>query len=302
MEINQLYTSMDKNQIFIHADMKKYTTLQIGGPADVLIDAQSQADILHAQAFAKEHSLPLTVIGKGSNLLVGDGGIRGIVLHIAKGFSAITQTDDCRIYAQSGATLKALSLYAENLSLAGLSFASGIPGTVGGGVVMNAGAYGPEMKDVVEYVDFVDADGNLCRYNNEQMGFSYRTSRLQHKAAIVLGVGYLLQPGDPAEIAELTQELNRRRAEKQPLHLPSCGSVFKRPEGNFASKLIEDCGLKGYRMGKCAVSDKHSGFLVNDKGASAKEYLELIMYVQAEVKRQTGVDLELEVKQMGEFV
>ena len=302
MDNNQLYALIDKSRIFFNEDMKKYTTLQIGGPADILIDAQSQADILHAQAFAREHGLPLTVIGKGSNLLVGDGGIRGIVLHIAKGFSAITQTDDCRIYAQSGATLKALSLYAESLSLAGLSFASGIPGTVGGGVVMNAGAYGPEMKDVVEYVDFVVAEGNLRRYDNEQMGFAYRTSRLQHRAAIVLGVGCLLTPGNQTEITALTQDLNRRRADKQPLHLPSCGSVFKRPEGNFASKLIEDCGLKGYRMGNCAVSDKHSGFLVNDRGASAREYMALIGHVQAEVKRKTGVDLELEVKRMGEFL
>lgn len=301
MNNDQLYSLIDKAHITLNCDMRAHTSLQIGGPADILVDAHSREEILRAQRFAAENQLPLTVIGRGSNLLIGDKGIRGLVLRIAKGFSQIEQTREHHIYAQSGATLKALALFAQEHSLSGLSFASGIPGTVGGGVVMNAGAYGAEMKDVVEYVDIVDAQGNLCRCGNPQMDFSYRSSRLQNSGSIVLGAGFVLRSGNAEEIAAQTQELNRRRAEKQPLHLPSCGSAFKRPEGNYASALIEQCGLKGFRLGRCAVSDKHSGFLVNDRGASAAEYLALIRHVQQEVKRQTGYELELEVKQVGEF-
>lgn len=293
---------LDQSHLIQNADMRKYTSLQIGGPADLLLDVHSAEEIRSALRLVKSQGLPLCVIGKGSNLLVGDGGIRGLVLRIAGGFANCVQTGECRIYAQSGCSMKALSKFAEELSLAGLSFASGIPGTVGGGVMMNAGAYGPELKDVVEYVDVLDEDGEQHSFSNADMQFAYRSSRLQNSKYIVIGVGFVLEKGNKEEISALTQELNRRRADKQPLHLPSCGSVFRRPAGNYASALIEQCGLKGFRLGHCAVSDKHSGFLVNDQGATAKEYLALIQYVQDVVKKETNYDLEMEVKAVGEFL
>ncbi|MDY5730961.1 MAG: UDP-N-acetylmuramate dehydrogenase [Eubacteriales bacterium] len=284
-----------------NVSLATYTSLQIGGPADVFVEVYGIEDVKFCQAFAKQKKLPLYVIGKGCNLLVADQGVRGIVLHMGKRFAHIELQGDTILYAQSGATLQALSAFAEQQALAGLSFASGIPGTVGGAVVMNAGAYGGEMKDVVAFVDFLNAEGKVVRFNNAQMEFAYRHSSLQNTEAIVLGVGYQLQKGNQEEIHAQSLAYNTSRAEKQPLDIPSCGSAFQRPQGNYASALIEQCGLKGFRVGGCCVSTKHAGFLVNDGGATAKEYLELIHSVQNIVKEKTGYQLEPEVKQMGDF-
>lgn len=286
--------------VYKDADMRKYTSLHIGGPADILIEACRKEDVLIAQKIAKENHLDFFVLGKGSNILVGDKGIRGIVLHIGNRFNKLSVNHNI-IYAEAGAYLSELAKFAQKNSLAGLEFASGIPGTVGGAVVMNAGAYGGEMKNVVKYVDFIDKDGKLKRFNNEEMEFSYRNSALQNKGNIIIGVAYSLSKGNKEQIMQTILELNRRRAEKQPLEYPSCGSVFKRPIGNYASALIEQCGLKGYSIGGCSVSTKHAGFMINNGSATANEYLELIHTVQDVVQKKTKYKLDTEVRLVGEF-
>ena len=286
--------------VYKNVPMCEYTTLRIGGPADILVETSSIDDIVFTQKTAKQYNLPLFALGRGSNILVGDKGIRGIVLHIGKNFESLSVKENC-IYAESGAMLSCLAKFAAENSLKGLEFSGGIPGTVGGAVIMNAGAYGGEMKDVVKYVDFSDKDGNVLRYSSEEMDFNYRHSSLQGNGSIVLGVGFSLEKGDTKQIKETILELNRRRAAKQPLDKPSCGSVFKRPEGKYAAALIENCELKGLRIGGCSVSTKHAGFIINDGNCTAKEYIDLIHTGQERVYKATGYKLETEVRLVGEF-
>lgn len=276
--------------------MYKHTSLRLGGNASFFAVASNKLELKTLLTLAKKHAIKLMLIGKGSNLLFKDSGYNGLVIKLGGDFLNLSLLDNCRVYSGAAASLKELANFSIDNSLEGLAFASGIPGNVGGAVVMNAGAYGGEIKDFVEYVDLMDYDGNEYRLSNAEMDFSYRHSILSDKKYIVLGASFALTKGDKQAMISYCQDINKRRAEKQPLEFPSCGSTFKRPLGNFASALIEQCGLKGYRVGGCSVSTKHSGFLLNDKNGSSADFLQLIDDVKSIVYKQTGIILELEVK------
>ncbi len=279
------------------AEMRQYTTLRLGGKADWLAFPRNAEEIAALYAEAGQAGLPVTVIGHGSNLLVLDGGIRGLVIRVEKNMRSIRREGN-RLIAQAGAMLGTAAAAAAEAGLTGLEFASGIPGTVGGGMTMNAGAYGGEMSDVTVRVDGITPDGKPISLNRDEMRFGYRTSAVKELNLIVTEVTMELQPGDPAGIRAKMSELNARRAEKQPLDVPSAGSTFKRPEGFFAAALIDQCGLKGYSVGCAQVSRKHAGFLVNN-GSSSRDYLALVRYVQQVVQEQTGVQLEPEIRIVG---
>lgn len=283
--------------------MSRHTTFRTGGPARWFCSVSSVSDICAVIAFAREQQKPLYVIGRGSNLLVSDLGIDGVVMEIADGFRDI-RVEGERITAEAGASLSAVAAKARDAGLAGMAFASGIPGTLGGGISMNAGAYGGEMKDIVETVqvlDLTDPENTIRALAGEELQFSYRNSRCHREPLLILGATLKLVPGDKAQIAEEMQELNRRRREKQPLEYPSAGSTFKRPEGYFAGKLIQDAGLRGYSVGDAAVSEKHCGFVINKGNATSDDIYRLIRHVEAEVKKTFGVQLETEVRLLGEF-
>ena len=290
----------ERFEVLQNADMRQYTTLKLGGTADWLAFPRSAAEIAELFAEAGAAGLPVTVIGHGSNLLVLDGGIRGLVIRIEKNMKNIRREGN-RLTAAAGAMLGAVAGFAAENGLTGLEFASGIPGTVGGAVTMNAGAYGGEMKDVVVRVDGILPDGTEMSLSGEEMRFGYRRSAVKDLNLIVTEVTMELAEGDPAEIRAKMSELNRQRAEKQPLDVPSAGSTFKRPEGFYAAALIDQCGLKGYSVGGAQVSMKHAGFLVNS-GDSSRDYLELVRTVQRIVRERAGVELEPEIRIIGEEV
>ena len=279
------------------AEMSRYTTLRLGGRADWLAFPRSGEEIAALFAEAGQAGMSVTVIGRGSNLLVLDGGIRGLVIRVEKNMRGIRREGN-RLTVQAGAMLGAAAAAAAEAGLAGLEFASGIPGTVGGGITMNAGAYGGELGDVTVRVDGVRPDGTPVSLTREEMQFGYRTSAVRKLNFIVTEAVFELREGDPAEIRAKMNELNARRAEKQPLDVPSAGSTFKRPEGYFAAALIDQCGLKGYSIGGAQVSMKHAGFLVNT-GSSSRDYLELVRYVQRVVLERAGVQLEPEIRIIG---
>lgn len=291
--------------------MKKHTTFRIGGPADYYAEPD-MSQISRLIEMAKACDMPVAVIGNGSNLLVGDKGIRGLVIGIGKGMSEIevteavaqdfTAQDNCHIItAGAGAILAAVAAKAAEASLSGLEFASGIPGSVGGAVVMNAGAYGGEIKDVLIDATVLTADGELKTVTRDELDLSYRHSIVPEKGYIVLSARFRLTPKPKDEIKSYMAELRAKRVEKQPLEYPSAGSTFKRPEGYFAGKLIMDAGLRGYSVGDAQVSEKHCGFVVNKGEAAAADVLTLIKDVQETVLKQFGVKLEPEVKMIGEF-
>lgn len=291
--------------------MKKHTTFRIGGPADYYAEPD-MSRISKLIEIAKACDMPVTVIGNGSNLLVGDKGIRDLVIGIGKGMSEIevteavaqdfTAQDNCHIItAGAGAILAAVAAKAAEASLSGLEFASGIPGSVGGAVVMNAGAYGGEIKDVLIDATVLTADGELKTVTRDELDLSYRHSIVPEKGYIVLSARFRLTPKPKDEIKSYMAELRAKRVEKQPLEYPSAGSTFKRPEGYFAGKLIMDAGLRGYSVGDAQVSEKHCGFVVNKGEAAAADVLTLIKDVQETVLKQFGVKLEPEVKMIGEF-
>ena len=284
----------------VNAPMSEYTTLKLGGPADYLAFPRSAEEINALFAEAGAYNLPVTVIGHGSNLLVLDGGIRGLVICVGKNMRKITREGNL-ITAQAGAMLGSVAMEAAEAGLSGLEFASGIPGTVGGGVTMNAGAYNGEMSQVVKTVKALNPGGEEIILSREEMDFSYRHSAVTEKNIIVTEVTFELQPGDPAQIRAKMSELNARRAEKQPLDVPSAGSTFKRPEGFFAAALIDQCGLKGYSVGGARVSMKHAGFLVNT-GTSSKDFYDLMQKVQQIVEERVGVKLEPEIRILGEEI
>lgn len=291
-----------------NAPMARYTTLGFGGPADVLCEISSAGQVLEILRAAARLGVPVHLLGNGSNLAVRDGGLPGLTLHFGEGFAEISPPSplpDGRfaITAQAGASLARLANRAADAALSGLEFASGIPGTVGGAVVMNAGAYGGELKDTVQSVTVATLNGETRRYGPEEMAFGYRFSRLCDPARepeAVLTATFALIPGNADAIRAAMRDFNTRRREKQPVTLPCCGSTFKRPQGHFAGTLIEQCGLKGMRVGGASVSTLHAGFLVNDGGGSAADYLALMDAVAGEVYRQTGVRLEPEVRVVGE--
>ena len=290
----------ERFEVLENADMRQYTTLKLGGTADWLAFPRSAAEIAELFAEAGAAGLPVAVIGHGSNLLVLDGGIRGLVIRIEKNMKNIRREGN-RLTAAAGAMLGAVAGFAAENGLTGLEFASGIPGTVGGAVTMNAGAYGGEMKDVVVRVDGILPNGTEMSLSGEEMRFGYRRSAVKDLNLIVTEVTMELAEGDPAAIRAKMSELNRQRAEKQPLDVPSAGSTFKRPEGFYAAALIDQCGLKGYSVGGAQVSMKHAGFLVNS-GDSSRDYLELVRTVQRIVRERAGVELEPEIRIIGEEV
>ena len=280
------------------APMARYTTLHLGGPADLLATPRHPEELQLLLEEAHRLGAPLTLMGQGGNLLVRDGGIRGLVVRVASGMRGITVHGDTLV-AQAGATMTSAAMAAAENSLAGLSFASGIPGTVGGGAYMNAGAYGGEMSQVVVRVDAFDRQGQALTFTRPELAFGYRHSALQQRDAAVYRVVFQLPGGDREELLQEMVELNRRRAEKQPLNFPSAGSTFKRPAGYYAAALIDECGLRGYALGGAQVSEKHTGFLLN-RGGTAADFLALMAHVQRVVWEQKGVRLEPEVRILGE--
>ncbi len=277
--------------------MSLHTTFRTGGNAKRFIKVQSVEDIIEI----KNKYDDILIIGNGSNLLVSDKGIDGTVVQIYDDFNSISLKDDISICAESGALLSKIAAFARDRSLTGFEFASGIPGTAGGGVFMNAGAYGGEMKNVVTEVSAVDENGNICTISGEDMGFGYRKSIAMARDIIITGVTIRLSKGDKDDITAQMTDLSVRRKEKQPVEYPSAGSTFKRPEGYFAGKLIMDSGLSGYKVGGAMVSPKHCGFVVNAGGATSQDIYRLIRDVQRIVKEKTGVTLDTEVRLIGEF-
>ena len=279
--------------------MKLHTTFRTGGPADCFIKLENAEELKGIIEELKSKNEKYYIIGNGSNLLVSDDGIRGTVIQLGDDFSDI-KVDGDTIYACSGVLLSILAKTARDNCLTGLEFASGIPGTLGGAVVMNAGAYGGEMKNVIVSVDaFVN--GEIITIPAEEMEFSYRHSICMEKEMIILGALMQLNKGNKDEISAEMEELSRKRREKQPIEYPSAGSTFKRPEGYFAGKLIMDSGLAGYSIGGAEVSEKHCGFIINKGGATSDDVFRLIKYVQSEVENKFGVVMEPEVRFMGSF-
>lgn len=297
--LTELQNVMGGSGIFMEEPMKKHTTFRVGGPADVLVqpDETALAAIL---GLCRRYNVPYSFIGNGSNLLVGDKGIRGVVIEMTEPMGNI-EVDGTKITAQAGAMLSKIANTAASNGLGGMEFAAGIPGSVGGAVVMNAGAYGGEMKDIIEKVYVLDENGAQLELDRDALDFGYRHSCIPEKKYIVTKVVLELVPRDEAEIRSEMKELNEKRAEKQPLQYPSAGSTFKRPEGYFAGKLIMDAGLRGYQVGGAQVSEKHCGFVINKGGATAADICQLMQDVSDKVQAQFGVVLEPEVKMIGEF-
>lgn len=286
---------LPKDNILLNEPMKSHTTFRIGGPTDIMVKPQSIEALGETIKLCKEYQVPYYILGNGSNLLVADEGFRGVMIQIYHNLSQI-KVEGNQVIAQAGALLSRIATKALENSLTGFEFAHGIPGTLGGAVVMNAGAYGGEMKQVLVSCKVMDEQGNLLTLTNEELELGYRTSIIHNKNYIVLEATLRLEQGNQEEISSYMKELMGRRKEKQPLDKPSAGSTFKRPEGHFAGKLIMDSGLRGYRLGHAMVSDKHCGFLINDGGATCKEVEELIKHVQKVVKEKYQVELEPEVK------
>ena len=287
-------------RIIPRAPLARYTTFRVGGPADVLVNIADTREIATALRAAKNASVKATIIGNGSNLLIRDGGIRGLVIRIAGECSAIRREGNT-LYAKAGISMSAAAQFALSEGLAGLAELAGIPGTLGGGVLMNAGAYGGELSQVVTRVEGVSlSDGKPVSFEGEELGFSYRHSAMMDAGVIVTDVVMELTPGDPDAIRARMDECNRARREKQPLNFPSAGSTFKRPAGLFAAKLIDDCGLRGLRIGDAQVSEKHAGFVVNLGHATAHDILALMDEIKSRVYSATGVTLDPEIRILGE--
>ncbi|WP_026476704.1 UDP-N-acetylmuramate dehydrogenase [Alkaliphilus transvaalensis] len=285
--------------VLIDEPMRKHTSFKIGGPADFLLLPKKIEDIQRIIHICKVNDAPYFVMGNGSNLLVRDKGMRSVVIKIADNFNDV-KIEGTKVIARAGVLLSTLSNKVLRESLAGFEFASGIPGTLGGAVTMNAGAYGGEIKDVLTSCKVLDEEGNVLEFTNEELKLGYRTSIVQEKGYVVLEVTIDLRQDEYDKIKERINELNIQRTTKQPLHLPSAGSVFKRPPGYFAGKLIQDSDLKGVKVGGAQVSELHSGFIVNVGNATAADVLNLIKLIQEEVMKNFGVALHPEVRVIGE--
>lgn len=280
--------------------MSRHTTFRIGGPADFFVVPEDMDTLKRVAEFCREEQIPFYILGNGSNLLVGDRGYRGVIIQIYKNLNEI-QVEGTRVRAQAGAMLSVIAKRALAHSLTGFEFASGIPGTLGGAVVMNAGAYGGEMKDILKEAVVLTPEGEILTIPGEEMRFGYRTSIVAEKNYIVLEAVLQLRTGEQEAIRQQMEELKEKRTTKQPLELPSAGSTFKRPAGYFAGKLIMDAGLRGFTVGGAQISEKHCGFVVNKGGATAADVRELMRRVNERVQQQFGVSLEPEVKMLGEF-
>ena len=299
MDLQGIFAGCTAKELLLEEPMAKHTSFRIGGPADVLAQPGNEAELAELLKRAADHAVPVTLVGNGSNLLVRDKGIRGLVIKLSNLFSSITVAGNVLTFG-SGISLAMASKKAASLSLSGLEFAVGIPGTIGGAVYMNAGAYDGEMAKVVTSVQVMDRQGQSSQLKADELDFSYRHTALQNSGLIVTSVTVSLQPGEAESIKAKMDDFSQRRIAKQPLELPSAGSMFKRPVGYFAGTLIEQTGLKGYTVGGAQVSQKHAGFVVNVGGATAKDVLQLISDVQSKVFAAHGVRLEPEVLVLGE--
>ncbi|MGE5417736.1 MAG: UDP-N-acetylmuramate dehydrogenase [Acidobacteriota bacterium] len=282
----------------INEPMSKHTSFRIGGPADILVMPKTIEDVTTAMKWAVDNDIKYLLVGVGSNMLVKDGGFRGMIIKLGSNFKGI-EIDGLMVRAKSGTRLSELAKRAAETGLSGLEFAEGIPGTVGGAVYMNAGAYDGQMSNVVTKV-IVLSNGEVTELIGGELGFGYRRSVFQQKHDLILEVEMLLAPGDPDQIREKMRGFAHSRKEKQPLEFPSAGSVFRRPEGRFVGPMIEELGLKGYRIGDAEISSKHAGFIVNRGKAKAAEVLALIAHIQSHVREQFSVDLETEIMIIGE--
>ena len=281
--------------------MSEHCSFRIGGPARVLAIPSDVTSLSKICYLLKKYKLAPYIIGNGTNILFPDEGLSDLFIISTAKLGKLFMIGEDAIYAEAGVSLAKLAGFAQQNSLEGLEFASGIPGTLGGGVRMNAGAYGGEMKDIVQNVTVLTREGEILKLEKEELGFGYRASVIKDRGYVVLGAELMLVPGDKEEILARMQELKNKRVEKQPLEYPSAGSAFKRPEGYFAGKLVMDAGLSGYAVGGAKVSEKHCGFLINAGGATASDVMELIRQIQAKVKEQFGVQLEPEIQFLGEF-
>ena len=297
---DKLNNVIAKDSILIDEPMSRHTTFRVGGPADFFVTPKAKEEVRDVIRICKEAGMPYYIIGNGSNLLVSDAGYRGVIVQIYKEMNEVKVEGDL-VKAQAGALLSGIAAKALGAELSGFEFASGIPGTIGGACVMNAGAYGGEMKDVLEFVTVLTGEGKIIELGRNELELGYRTSVIAKKGYIVLGAVLKLERGDGEKIKTYMDELKEKRVTKQPLEYPSAGSTFKRPEGYFAGKLIEDAGLRGFQVGGAQVSEKHCGFVINRDHATAADIMELMRQVQIRVKENSGVDLEPEVKQIGEF-
>ena len=296
---DKLNNVIAKDSILIDEPMSRHTTFRVGGPADFFVTPKTKEDVRDVIRVCKEVGMPYYIIGNGSNLLVSDAGYRGVIVQIYKEMNEVKVEGDL-VKAQAGALLSGIAAKALGAELSGFEFASGIPGTIGGACVMNAGAYGGEMKDVLESVTVLTGEGKIIELGRNELELGYRTSVIAKKGYIVLGAVLKLERGDGEKIKTYMDELKEKRVTKQPLEYPSAGSTFKRPEGYFAGKLIEDAGLRGFQVGGAQVSEKHCGFVINRDHATAADIMELMRQVQIRVKENSGVDLEPEVKRLGD--
>ncbi|MFZ0370789.1 MAG: UDP-N-acetylmuramate dehydrogenase [Halobacillus sp.] len=295
---NKLLKLVKKDNVKVNERLKDHLYTKLGGKADFFITPTTFQEVQNVVKLSNEDNIPFTLLGNGSNLIIKDGGIRGIVINL-KHLNDISSEGNT-VVAQSGARIIDASRYALNQSLSGLEFACGIPGTVGGALYMNAGAYGGEIKDVLDYAYVVDKEGNLVKRLASELNLDYRTSNIPENGDIVLEATFNLKPASYEDIKAIMDDLTFKRESKQPLEYPSCGSVFKRPPGYFAGKLIQDSKLQGTNIGGAEVSTKHAGFIVNKNNASTTDYISLIEHVQRTVKDKFGVDLEREVRIIGE--
>ncbi len=293
-------TIVPEERLLFHEPMNRHTTFRVGGEAECMAVVETQDELSQLVSYLGRIEQEYFVLGNGSNLLVGDKGYRGIVVKLGSRLSAVRVEQD-HIAAGAGALLSQVAFAARDAGLSGMEFAAGIPGSIGGGIVMNAGAYGGEMKQIVKMVRVMDKEGEILTLDNDTMEFGYRTSIIRNRPFIVLGVVLKLTPGNRDEISAKMEELMKQRKSKQPLEYPSAGSTFKRPEGYYAGKLIMDAGLRGYRIGGAQVSEKHCGFVINSGGASAADIREVIEEVQERVRDRFHVRLEPEVIFLGDF-
>ena len=290
---------VNEGELWVNEPMSAHTTFRIGGPADFLVTPGTAGQLKEILALCREENQPFFILGNGSNLLVGDRGYSGTMICLSR-LSAVETEETC-IRAQAGALLSKIAREACERSLAGFEFAAGIPGSLGGAVVMNAGDYGGELKDVLVNVTVMDREGNILKKTPEELCMGYRTSSVLSEEYVVLEAEINLEKGDRRLIRARMDDLAARRREKQPLEYPSAGSTFKRPEGYFAGKLIDDAGLRGFRVGGAQVAEKHCGFVINREQATAADVMELCRRVSGAVKEQFGVELEMEVKTIGNF-
>ena len=297
---DKLNNVIAKDSILIDEPMSRHTTFRVGGPADFFVTPKAKEEVRDVIRICKEAGMPYYIIGNGSNLLVSDAGYRGVIVQIYKEMNEVKVEGDL-VKAQAGALLSGIAAKALGAELSGFEFASGIPGTIGGACVMNAGAYGGEMKDVLEFVTVLTGEGKIIELGRNELELGYRTSVIAKKGYIVLGAVLKLERGDGEKIKTYMDELKEKRVTKQPLEYPSAGSTFKRPEGYFAGKLIQDAGLRGFRVGGAQVSEKHCGFIINRDQATSTDICQLMQQVSEIVYEKFGVRLEPEVKKIGEF-